>query len=87
MAKLYTKNGDNGETFLLFGKKVSKLDARVQCYGAIDECISNLGAAYSLSVEKDDKDISDMKIYRDQILVKILEAKIAMRDNGKPEEE
>ena len=37
--------------------------------------------------KKDDKDIADMKIYRDQILVKILEAKIAMRDNGKPEEE
>ena len=37
LARLYTKNGDNGETFLLFGKKVSKLDARVECYGAIDE--------------------------------------------------
>ena len=71
MAKLYTKNGDNGETFLLFGKKVSKLDARVQCYGAIDECISNLGAAYSLSVEKDDKDISDLilKIQRTLFII------------------
>ena len=28
-----------------------------------------------------------MKIYRDQILLKILEAKIAIRDDGKPEEE
>ena len=37
--------------------------------------------------KKDDKDIADMKIYRDQILLKILEAKIAIRDDGKPEEE
>ena len=62
MARLYTKNGDKGETFLLFGKKVSKLDARVECYGAIDECISNLGVAYSLSSENKDKEISEIII-------------------------
>ncbi len=36
--------------------------------------------------KQDDQDIADMKIYRDQILVKILEAKIAMKDNGTSEE-
>ena len=48
MAKLYTKNGDQGETSLLYGEKVSKNDIRVECYGVIDECMSNLGAAKSI---------------------------------------
>jgi len=51
MTRLYTKNGDKGNTFLLFGQKVSKNDIRVQCYGAIDECISNLGAVYAISTD------------------------------------
>ena len=35
--KIYTKNGDNGETQLLGGTKVSKDNLRLQCYGCIDE--------------------------------------------------
>ena len=30
--KIYTKNGDNGETQLLGGTKVSKDNLRLQCY-------------------------------------------------------
>ena len=48
MVKLYTRSGDKGETFLLFGEKVSKNDIRVECYGVIDECMSNLGVAKSI---------------------------------------
>ncbi len=62
MARLYTKNGDEGNTFLLFGQKVSKTDIRVQCYGAIDECISNLGAAYAISNEKNNSEVADLII-------------------------
>ncbi|MBA46985.1 MAG: ATP:cob(I)alamin adenosyltransferase [Dehalococcoidia bacterium] len=62
MAKLYTRNGDNGETFLLFGEKVSKNDLRVECYGAIDECMSYLGAAKSSIQKQKDKDIEDLII-------------------------
>ena len=32
MTRIYTKNGDNGSTFLLFGEKVAKNDIRVECY-------------------------------------------------------
>ncbi|MDG2101770.1 MAG: cob(I)yrinic acid a,c-diamide adenosyltransferase [Dehalococcoidales bacterium] len=62
MARLYTKNGDEGNTFLLFGQKVSKTDIRVQCYGAIDECISNLGVAYAISNEKNNSEVADLII-------------------------
>ena len=48
MVKLYTRSGYKGETFLLFGEKVSKNDIRVECYGVIDECMSNLGVAKSI---------------------------------------
>tara|TARA_B110000438_G_scaffold290642_1_gene326611 strand:+ start:2806 stop:3366 length:561 start_codon:yes stop_codon:yes gene_type:complete len=62
MTRLYTKNGDKGNTFLLFGQKVSKNDIRVQCYGAIDECISNLGVVYAISTEQNNSEISNLII-------------------------
>ena len=50
MAKsIYTKYGDNGETGLLYGGRVSKADPRTEAYGAIDETVSALGLAKSLS--------------------------------------
>lgn len=58
MVKLYTKNGDEGETFLLFGEKVSKNDLRVECYGVIDECMSNLGGAKSILHDQNALEIS-----------------------------
>ncbi len=38
-----TKGGDEGETSLLFGKRVSKTHARVWAYGTVDELNSVLG--------------------------------------------
>ena len=35
-------------------------------------------------VSHDDQDLDAMKMYRDELLVKILEAKMAMADRGKP---
>ncbi|MQF82813.1 cob(I)yrinic acid a,c-diamide adenosyltransferase [SAR202 cluster bacterium AD-802-E10_MRT_200m] len=49
MPKVYTKYGDNGETGLLFGGRVSKNSDRVEAYGAIDEAISALGLARATS--------------------------------------
>jgi cob(I)alamin adenosyltransferase len=43
-----TKTGDNGETGLLYGGRVSKDDSRTEAYGALDEAISALGLARSL---------------------------------------
>ena len=35
--KIYTKTGDDGSTGLLGGSRVRKSDARIDCYGTIDE--------------------------------------------------
>jgi cob(I)alamin adenosyltransferase len=44
-----TKRGDGGQTGLPGGVRVSKASPRVECYGTIDELISSLGLARSLS--------------------------------------
>ena len=43
--KIYTKTGDNGETGLWGGLRVGKDAARVQAYGAVDECNAAIGVA------------------------------------------
>lgn len=43
--KIYTKTGDDGETGLFGGARVSKTDARVEALGAIDELNAALGVA------------------------------------------
>lgn len=40
-----TKTGDTGATSLLFGRRVSKSDFRIECNGAIDELNASLGMA------------------------------------------
>ena len=35
--KVYTRSGDAGQTGLVGGKRVSKANLRVQCYGEVDE--------------------------------------------------
>jgi cob(I)alamin adenosyltransferase len=41
--KIYTKTGDLGDTSLLYGKRVSKANLRIECYGTVDELNANLG--------------------------------------------
>ena len=48
MLKVYTKTGDEGETALLFGRRVSKADPRCEAYGAVDSAISAMGLARAL---------------------------------------
>ena len=50
--KVYTKNGDSGETMLLFGGRISKSDPRAEAYGEVDTSVSAMGLARALS--KDD---------------------------------
>ncbi|MCH5375793.1 MAG: cob(I)yrinic acid a,c-diamide adenosyltransferase [Planctomycetes bacterium] len=45
--KIYTKTGDNGETGLLAGPRVSKDHVRVEAYGEVDEINALLGLARS----------------------------------------
>lgn len=41
--KIYTKKGDQGETSLFGGKRISKADIRIESYGTVDELNSYIG--------------------------------------------
>lgn len=48
---IVTKTGDQGETSLMYGRRVPKNDARVEAYGAVDELTAALGLARALCRE------------------------------------
>ena len=43
--KIYTRTGDDGTTGLVGGSRVRKSDARIECYGTIDELNAAIGLA------------------------------------------
>jgi cob(I)alamin adenosyltransferase len=49
---IVTKTGDKGETSLMYGRRLSKADPRVDAYGCIDELTAALGLARSISNDK-----------------------------------
>ena len=49
--RIYSKRGDEGETDLLYGGRVSKTDPRTSAAGTVDEAVAALGLARALSRE------------------------------------
>ena len=49
---IVTKTGDKGETSLMYGRRVSKADPRVDAYGTVDELTAALCMVRSLATEK-----------------------------------
>lgn len=47
--KLFNTRGDEGETSLLYGGRVSKSDHRTETYGTLDEAVSALGLGRALA--------------------------------------
>ena len=45
--KVYTKAGDRGTTQLIGGDKVKKCNARIDCYGTVDELNATIGMCLS----------------------------------------
>ncbi len=43
--RIYTKNGDQGETHLAGGQRVAKDSLRIECYGTVDELNAFVGMA------------------------------------------
>jgi len=67
--KIYTKKGDKGTTALFGGQRVDKDDARVNCYGTLDEVNSTIGLLrakldtghpWQLNLHRIQKDMMDM---------------------------
>lgn len=55
--KIYTKTGDNGETGLFGGERVSKNSLRIEAYGTIDELNSFLGLTITEVCDKSVKEL------------------------------
>jgi len=55
--KTFDKEGDSGETSLLFGRRVAKSDLRCEAYGTLDEAMSALGVARNLVAKDKVKDV------------------------------
>lgn len=51
--KIYTKTGDQGETGLLGGERVSKGSLQVEAYGTVDELSAFLGLSRAQNVNSD----------------------------------
>jgi cob(I)alamin adenosyltransferase len=49
---IVTRTGDQGETSLMYNRRVSKADRRVDAYGCVDELTAALGLGRSISKEK-----------------------------------
>ena len=58
--KIYTRTGDNGETSLVNGHRVSKHSVRPSAFGSVDELYSILGVCRLHTAAMDDKRFDDM---------------------------
>ena len=66
--QIYTRSGDEGETGLLFGGRVSKSDVRTEAYGSTDHAVSAIGLARALASEEKVKDIL-LDVQREMFMV------------------
>lgn len=55
--RIYTKTGDQGETGLFGGQRLSKDDLRIEAYGTIDELNASVGALADEVLSAEIKDI------------------------------
>ena len=57
MARIYTKSGDNGETGLVTGERISKSSIRIDSIGSLDELNSFIGLSLTEEVPKIVRDV------------------------------
>ena len=57
LTRIYTRGGDHGETSLGDGSRVSKLDARIEAYGTVDELNALIGVLLSRGCPPDLADV------------------------------
>lgn len=55
--KIYTKTGDQGQTALIGGRRVSKADARIDTYGTVDELNAWIGLLRDQPINSNRRDI------------------------------
>ena len=52
ITKVYTRNGDTGQTSLVGGVRINKSDIRLETYGTVDELNSQMGLLAAMIAEK-----------------------------------
>lgn len=57
ITKVYTRRGDQGQTSLVGGQRVSKACVRLEAYGTVDELSSHLGLLAALLPDGGDKEL------------------------------
>ena len=57
ITKVYTRKGDQGQTSLVGGQRVSKASTRLEAYGTVDELSSHLGLLAAMLPEGHEKDL------------------------------
>lgn len=63
--KIYTRTGDQGETSLFGGKRLSKSNVRIEAYGTVDELNSWIGVLRDLTESAPTKDF--LKAIQDRL--------------------
>lgn len=76
-----TKRGDGGQTGLPGGVRVSKAHPRVECYGTIDELISQMGLARALA---NDVEVNEFTRGIQRVLFKVGSAIGTTAESRKP---
>ena len=83
MPKIYTYNGDKGQTNLFLGGTISKSDLRVETYGTVDEVVSSLGFAKTQCKTKEVIDI--LEILQNSLF--IVGAELSANQDSSPKNE
>jgi cob(I)alamin adenosyltransferase len=66
---IVTKTGDQGETSLMYGRRVPKNDPRVEAYGSVDELTAALGLARAIC---DDKFVAEQIFAAQKELINVM---------------
>jgi len=69
LVSIVTKTGDKGETSLMYGRRLSKADPRVDVYGCVDELNAAFGLARALS---QDSFVSDQILAAQKDLIVVM---------------
>ena len=77
--KIYTKTGDEGETSLFGGNRVTKTNQRIEAYGTVDELNSFFGLVLSEKVNEKTKEI----LVENQNLLFVIGSELATPENVK----
>ena len=67
LTKIYTKVGDEGQTLLASGDKVSKHDPRIECYGTVDELNSHIGLLRDLLNQQTNQNFDGLQVQLQKI--------------------